>query len=127
VVCGQPPAAAGHLTHWLETDQDGARVVPERHGKLASLDYRVVERLGPLALCEIDLHTGRKHQIRAQLSAIGCPILGDVRYGAPSPLPDRCIALLAAHLTLDHPTTKERLNFFAPEPPGWPWLPIEPR
>ncbi len=127
VVCGQPRAATGTLTHWLESGENGTRVVPQGRGKLSTLDYRVLDRRGGLTLCEIDLHTGRKHQIRAQLAAIGCPVLGDLRYGAPAPLPDRCIALLAARLTLDHPTTKARLQFRAPEPPGWPWQPLEPR
>lgn len=133
VVHGRPRQPEGLLQHWLQADDPlwsgtgGVRVVPPGHGKESSLGYRLLEERGPLSLLEVDLHTGRKHQIRAQLSAIGCPVLGDLRYGAPAPLADRNIALLAWRLQLDHPTTRERLTWTAPEPPGWPWAPHEPQ
>lgn len=125
VVHGQPQGPE-LLEHWLESDERGARTVQAGQGKLARLTWRLLATRGDLSLLEIDLETGRKHQIRCQLAAIGCPVLGDLRYGAKAPLPDRNIALLAARLTLDHPTTRERLTFDAPEPPGWPWAPFEP-
>ncbi len=126
VVHGQPEPPSGELTHWLESDDRGSRVVAPGHGKEARLAYRTLSTQGDKTLLEIDLHSGRKHQIRVQMAAIGCPVLGDLRYGAPLPLPDRNIALLAYRLVLQHPTTAIRLTFVAPEPPGWPWQPHEP-
>jgi 23S rRNA pseudouridine1911/1915/1917 synthase len=125
VVLGRPREDEGKLEHWLVPGESGTRVGRTGEGQRAELDYRVVETRGETTLCEVRLHTGRKHQIRVQFAAIGCPVLGDLRYGAPAPLPDRCIALLAARLSFDHPTTRERLTFSAPEPPGWPWHPDE--
>lgn len=126
VVHGSPPAAQGTLEHDLESDERGSRVVPAGRGKAARLEYRTLETRNGMTLLEIDLHSGRKHQIRVQLATIGCPVLGDLRYGAPAPLADRNIALLAWRLALDHPTTGARLTFQAPPPPGWPWQPHEP-
>jgi 23S rRNA pseudouridine1911/1915/1917 synthase len=126
VVHGRPAQPAGTLHDWLESDEKGSRRVAEGQGREAALDYRTLATHGGLTLLEVDLHTGRKHQIRVQLAAIGCPVLGDLRYGAPAPLPDRNIGLLAYRLELRHPTTAERLTFTAPEPPGWPWQPHEP-
>lgn len=127
VVHGRPPAAEASLEHWLLSDEHGTRVTAAGQGQLARLDYRVMDTHGSLTLCEVALHTGRKHQIRVQFAAIGCPVVGDLRYGAPTPAPDRCISLLAKELSFDHPTTRERLTFRAPEPPGWPWRPDEVR
>lgn len=126
VVHGRPPHTAGTLHDWLESDDKGSRRVAEGHGREASLEYRTVATHAGLTLLEVDLHSGRKHQIRVQLAGIGCPVLGDLRYGAAAPLPDRNIALLAYRLQLQHPTTGQRLTFTAPEPPGWPWQPDEP-
>lgn len=130
VVHGRPPQDQGTLEHALESDDRGSRVVAAGRGKPARLDYQLLEQKvvagQPLSLLEVRLHTGRKHQIRLQLSTIGCPVLGDLRYGAPAPLPDRNIALLAWRLGLEHPTTGERLGFESPLPPGWPWQPHEP-
>jgi 23S rRNA pseudouridine1911/1915/1917 synthase len=121
VVWGRPPHDAGTLEHRLESDERGSRVVMGDKGRCARLDYRVIGHGSGQSLLEVDLHTGRKHQIRAQLAAVGCPVVGDLRYGAREPLPDRSIALLAWRLRLEHPTTRERLEFTAPEPDGWPW------
>jgi len=127
VVHGEPRLAAATLDHDLEVGEHGARVVAPGRGKASRLAYKTLEVCTGLALLEVRLETGRKHQIRAQLAAIGHPVLGDLRYGAPQPLPDRCIGLLAYELTLDHPTLGTRLTFRAPLPWGWPWLPLEGR
>ena len=58
---------------------------------------------------------------------MGCPVVGDLRYGARAPLPDRSIALLAAQLVLEHPTLHTPLALQSPLPPGWPWQIAEPR
>jgi 23S rRNA pseudouridine1911/1915/1917 synthase len=126
VVVGRPPAPVGERCDWLLADERGARRVAEGEGQRASLAWQTLAERDGLSLLEVDLHTGRKHQIRVQLAGLGCPVLGDLRYGAPAALPDHNIALLAHRLEIDHPTRSERLQFVAPEPPGWPWRPHEP-
>lgn len=70
-------------------------------------------------LLHIKLETGRKHQIRAQLKAIGHPIVGDIKYGAPQSFRDRSIALHACSLVIEHPISHERMRFSAPPPATW--------
>lgn len=125
VVHGIPPETQGELRDWLLSDEKGSRVAKPGQGAEAALRYQVVATRGERALLDIDLLTGRKHQIRVQLASRGWPIAGDLRYGAAQPLPDRSIALLAQQLAFDHPTTALRLSFVAPPPPGWPWAPDE--
>lgn len=134
VVAGVPREREGELRDWLASDDSGSRVVAAGQGAESALRYRVAEVQGGQARLEIDLLTGRKHQIRVQLASRGWPILGDLRYaglaaraGGPpvAALADRSIALLAWQLELDHPTRGERLGFEAPLPPGWPWAPDE--
>jgi 23S rRNA pseudouridine1911/1915/1917 synthase len=134
VVRGVPSQPQGELRDWLVSDDKGSRVVASGQGAESALLYRVAEVRQGCARLEIDLLTGRKHQIRVQLASRGWPILGDLRYGglavraggqAVEPLADRSIALLAWQLELDHPTRAERLSFEAPLPPGWPWAPDE--
>ncbi len=102
--------------------------MPEKTGasREARLAYRVLETDGDRSLVEIVLETGRKHQIRLQLAHLGCPIAGDLRYGAPAPLPARRIALFAREIACEHPTRPETLTFRAPLPAGWPWRTPEP-
>ena len=82
----------------------------------AILSYATMRVKGNKSLLEISLKTGRKHQIRAQLSALGFPIEGDVKYGAPYPLAGKTIRLLAKSLTLNHPTRDEKITIEAPDP-----------
>jgi 23S rRNA pseudouridine1911/1915/1917 synthase len=123
VVEGRPPSDCGELKHYIERQERLSCIVPQptAFSREARLTYRVLEASGSRSHIEIDLETGRKHQIRLQLAQIGCPIVGDVRYGAPAPLPFRQIALLARQITLEHPTRRERLSFSCPLPSGWPW------
>jgi 23S rRNA pseudouridine1911/1915/1917 synthase len=123
VVEGRPPSAEGRLTHHLERRERSQRVVsePTATSRDARLAYRMLESAGERSLVEIELQTGRKHQIRLQLAHTGCPIVGDVRYGASSPLPSRPIALFARRIHLEHPTRREPLSFEMPLPIGWPW------
>jgi 23S rRNA pseudouridine1911/1915/1917 synthase len=87
----------------------------------ALLRYQSLSSTPRKSLVEIVLITGRKHQIRAQMSAIGHPVYGDRKYGSPHDLgPDR-IALLSHSLTLKHPTRDEVMTFTAPTPDWWPW------
>jgi 23S rRNA pseudouridine1911/1915/1917 synthase len=128
VVEGRPPSGEGRLVHCLERRERSVRIVPHPTplGREARLAYRVRETAGGRSLVEIELETGRKHQIRLQLAHCGCPIVGDVRYGASEPLPCRQIALLAREICVEHPTRQETLTFTAPAPAGWPWPTSEP-
>ncbi len=91
--------------------------------KEARLRYRLRERREGLALLEVEPVTGRRHQIRAQLALIGCPLLGDVKYGAPQRLPDRRLGLHAWRLELEHPVGGTPLTLTASPDRTWPWPP----
>ncbi len=125
VVEGGPDAAEATLTHWLirsgKTNLSKVQNTQTELGQKAELDYRVLERGRTLSLLEVELKTGRHHQIRAQLSAVGCPIVGDVKYGARRGLKDRSIGLHAFSLSLLHPVGKTELRISAPYPlsPTW--------
>jgi len=93
--------------------------IPE--SKKASLSYEVKQSMERYHLLEVDLHTGRHHQIRVQLSAIGCPIKGDLKYGFDRSNPDGGIHLHARKLTLIHPVKKEKMTFVAPTPEDILW------
>jgi 23S rRNA pseudouridine1911/1915/1917 synthase len=122
VVSGAPPQPEGSLCHFLTHDDYHAKVAREgdRDAKECLLDYKVLKHSGDQSLMEIQLHTGRYHQIRAQLATIGCPILGDEKYGSPVKLPGGAIALHHARLTVCHPVTKEEVVIEAPYPAYWP-------
>jgi len=87
-------------------------------GKESKLRYRTLRQINRCSLIEIQLETGRKHQIRTQLAGRGFPILGDIKYGAKMSFPGG-IALHAWKLTFLHPTTKERIELTAPLPAAW--------
>jgi len=89
--------------------------------KKAILHYKYLLSSDRYHLLEITLETGRHHQIRCQLAAIGCPIKGDVKYGAKRPNPDGSISLHARLLSFQHPTTKETLSFTASVPQDAVW------
>jgi 23S rRNA pseudouridine1911/1915/1917 synthase len=72
-------------------------------------------------LLEVDLQTGRHHQIRCQLAKMGCPIKGDLKYGSPRSNPDGSICLHARRVTFVHPVSKEVIDITAPLPPGNLW------
>ena len=122
VVEGAPAEESGELRHWLIHSDFRADVSEQTHpdARECFLDYRVLKKTAGTALLEIQLHTGRYHQIRAQLSAAGCPVCGDKKYGAKTTLPSGSIALHHARLTVTHPVTKEELLIAAPCPPHWP-------
>ena len=83
--------------------------------------YTIRKKLDRYYLLEIDLHTGRHHQIRAQLAALGCPIKGDLKYGYNRSNPDGSIHLHARCLTFLHPVKKEAVQLVAPPPAGLLW------
>jgi 23S rRNA pseudouridine1911/1915/1917 synthase len=117
-----PVSPEGTLVHRLVKDREDNRVriapAGDPNARIARLDYRT---LGPRAggtLLQVLLHTGRAHQIRVQLAAAGCPIVGDLRYGARQPL-GSMIALHAEELTFSHPTRGHRVTVRAPVPDAW--------
>ncbi len=116
----EPPAAT--LTNWLGQDERHRRmhvVGPTIAGaKEARLAYQRLRLLDGYALVEVALETGRKHQIRLQLSHAGYPIVGDRKYGSRAAFPVG-IALHARRLVVSHPTTGDRLEFTAPPPKSW--------
>lgn len=118
LVEGAPPAEEGELEHCILHDDFHARIVPRDNpeGKMARLRYRVLERSKQRTLVEIELETGRYHQIRLQMSAIGCPIWGDRKYGSQSEYASGSIALHHRCLTLPHPVTHACLVIEAPPP-----------
>ncbi len=122
VVSGRPPRTKDRLVHWLVRDGRLSRVaVQGDHGaQKAVLRYVLQTHKKRQGLLAVHLETGRRHQIRVQLAAIGCPILGDRRYGADKGLAHGRIALLAHRLTFDHPTRRNRLQFESTLPRGWP-------
>lgn len=116
--CPDPPE--GTLIHYLAKDARGARIRKGPPAKRAELAYRLLRQLDGLALLELDPRTGRYHQIRAQLGAIGCPLVGDVRYGARKALKDRSIALWAYRLEVRHPVSGQEIAVeCAPEGAVW--------
>ena len=125
VVKNCPPKERDTLHHFLKrntknnTSKAHIKEVPE--SKSATLTYEVIKKLDNYYVLEIDLHTGRHHQIRAQLQAIGCPIKGDLKYGFDRSNPDGGIHLHARKLTFIHPVTKEPLTIIAPTPDEVIW------
>lgn len=116
LVSGEPPSPEAELRHFLVHDSHRARVVLPTHpeAKEALLRYRILEKKSNESLVEIDLMTGRYHQIRAQFGAIGCPIVGDAKYGSMHVWPHEGIALHHARLKLEHPVTHQELMFETP-------------
>ena len=114
---------AGTLVHWMVHDNHRARICKEGHkgAQRAVLRYRALPTKGTFLALEIDLETGRYHQIRAQLSAIGNPIVGDEKYGATQTSESGEIALHSRMLHVTHPTLKEPVKIEAPYPAPSPW------
>jgi len=120
-----PNPASFKLVHYLRKEISLKATVfprPTPGAKKAVLSYALIEKLSHASILEVTLETGRFHQIRAQLAFMGNPILGDTKYGAPSPLPDRQIALYAQKLIVQHPISGEEITFESPPPPGWPFV-----
>jgi 23S rRNA pseudouridine1911/1915/1917 synthase len=125
IVLNMPKAKAGELRHFLV--KDAARNVvqaftrPTDLTKEALLRYEYKSPVGTGFLLEVHPITGRSHQIRVQLAAIDCPILGDLKYGAPEPLPDASIGLHSQRIELVHPVRREPIVITAPLPetPWW--------
>lgn len=117
-----PPAEEGVLTDWLVRNerQNKSYAHPQEvpNAKKAVLKYRVIAHSDRYHLIEVNLLTGRHHQIRCQLANMGCAIKGDLKYGAPRSNPDGSISLLARQITFVHPVSKENIVVEAPLPPN---------
>ena len=120
-----PPQIEGRLEHWLvrneKQNKSYAYVKEKRGAKKAALKYRLIRKTDNYNLLEIELLTGRHHQIRCQLAAVGCPIKGDLKYGAQRSNPDDSISLLARKMEFVHPVSKETISVEAPLPDDNLW------
>jgi 23S rRNA pseudouridine1911/1915/1917 synthase len=122
-----PPQESGAVEQWLVKDADSnrVRVAAERSrgAQLAVTHWRVAGRAGELVHIDLEPRTGRPHQLRVALASLGCPLLGDLKYGAREPLPDQSVALHAAALEVEHPTKREPLLVQCPAPDRewWAW------
>ncbi len=125
LVKNAPPKEKDLLQHWLvrNTKQNKSYAYDQQHeqAKKAILDYTLLKKLDSYYLLEINLHTGRHHQIRAQLAAIGCPIKGDLKYGFDRSNKDGSIHLHARSIQFVHPVKKETLTIVARTPDELLW------
>ncbi len=129
VTLGKTPVERGFLEDELLKDRSRNQVrvlsAPRPGSKSARLDYELLAESGGHYLMGIRPLTGRSHQIRVQLAHAGAVIAGDLKYGAPAPLPDKSIALHARSLAFIHPVKKEPLKITAPLPPISIWSKFE--
>ncbi|MDP4222146.1 MAG: RluA family pseudouridine synthase [Bacteroidota bacterium] len=125
IVRERPPEDEATLTHFLKKNEKQNRAyvyeTEVKGSKKAMLSYRLAGRSERYYLLEIELHSGRHHQIRAQLAKIGCPVKGDLKYGYPRSNEDGSISLFARRLEFDHPVTKKRISITSPFPKGDVW------
>ena len=128
IVKNRPQADEGRLTHWIVRNEKQNKSYAYDHevkdSKKAVLDYRLLVSGDNYHILEINLLTGRHHQIRCQLAAMGCPIKGDLKYGAPRSNPDGSISLLSRHVEFVHPVSKQPIRLDAPLPSDVLWQKI---
>jgi 23S rRNA pseudouridine1911/1915/1917 synthase len=122
IVTGNPPNRSEPMRHWLVRNERLAKTFcfdqERENSSEAVLSYTVLQAWDRFHLLEIQLETGRKHQIRAQLEAIGCSVVGDRKYGSLMTW-NESIALHCRSLEIEHPTLKNRLKWESPIPPTW--------
>ncbi|MDY3933438.1 MAG: RluA family pseudouridine synthase [Muribaculaceae bacterium] len=127
----RPPKDEDTLVHYITTTERNnksyASTVEKPGAQKAVLKYRVISQSDNYYLIEVKLLTGRKHQIRVQLAAIGCPIKGDLKYGAKRSNPDGSISLLARNVTFVHPVSKQDICVTAPIPDDNLWKALAPK
>jgi 23S rRNA pseudouridine1911/1915/1917 synthase len=115
----KPPKNSDVLTDFLSRNEAQNKSYVSKNGKEARLKYTLIQTTERYYLLEIELYTGRHHQIRCQLSHMGCPIKGDLKYGAKRSNPDGGISLLARHIQFIHPVKKTEVDVTAPVPEPW--------
>ena len=129
IVKRRPEHEQGTLKHYLVRNEkqnksythDNEKV----NSKIAILHYKLISHSDHYNLLEINLETGRHHQIRCQLAKIGCPIKGDLKYGAERSNPDGSISLHARRISFIHPVSKEKIEVTAPVPGDSLWKAFE--
>lgn len=125
VISGCPESRQGHLVHYLLKDKETNRVsvvgpdTPD--ASEAMLDYQVLDTREDLSLVRVELLTGRTHQIRAQMAALGTPLYGDVKYRNLGEKNRNDLALWSWRMEVEHPVKKEKMVFTAPPPNTHPW------
>jgi 23S rRNA pseudouridine1911/1915/1917 synthase len=121
----RPKIDAQTITHYITSvernNKSYTSLTPTKGSKEARLSYRLLASSDRYHLIEVNLLTGRKHQIRAQLSAIGCPIKGDLKYGDKRSNPDGSISLFSHEIRFIHPVSKKEIHIIAPTPPDTLW------
>lgn len=135
LTCETPKTAAAELDDWLFRNESRNKTyicppilnqpekAPRKDAKMARLRYEIVGHTRSFCLVAVELLTGRHHQIRCQLAGIGCPIKGDLKYGAPRSNPDGGICLHSRSVSFIHPVKKTEVNVEAALPQSWP--PVE--
>ena len=125
----KPLVAEGELSHWILRNEKMNKSFAYRKevdgSKHALLNYRTLTSSDNYTLIEVELKTGRHHQIRCQLSAMGCPIKGDLKYGAKRSNPDGSISLHARYVEFVHPVSKQPIKITAPVPNDRLWQSFE--
>ena len=119
LTANQPPKDTDILTDNLVRNEAQNKSYVAISGKEARLKYTLIQTTERYFLLEVELYTGRHHQIRCQLSHMGCPIKGDLKYGAKRSNPDGGISLLARHIQFIHPVKKTEVDVTAPVPVSW--------
>ena len=125
IVKERPKELEGELQHWLVRDEKQNKSYAYdkevKNSKKAILCYKLIAHSVNYHLLEVDLKTGRHHQIRCQLAKMGCPIKGDLKYGSPRSNPDGSICLHARRVRFIHPVSKQEIDLTAPLPQGNLW------
>ena len=131
IVKNAPRTSEGTLEHWLVRNEKQNKSYAYDHerpnAKKAILKYRALSHSDNYTLLEVNLMTGRHHQIRCQLAAMGCPIKGDLKYGAPRSNPDGSISLMARRVEFIHPVSKAPIIVEAPVPNDNLWQALAPK
>ena len=119
LTANKPPKTEDTLTDFLVRNEAQNKSYVAKNGKEARLKYTLIQTTDRYFLLEVQLFTGRHHQIRCQLSHMGCPIKGDLKYGAKRSNPDGGISLMARRIQFIHPVKKTEVDVLAPVPENW--------
>ena len=119
LTANKPPKEEDTLTDFLTRNEKQNKSYISKTGKESKLKYKLIQTTDRYFLLEIELYTGRHHQIRCQLAGMGCPIKGDLKYGARRSNPDGGISLHARHIQFIHPVKKTQVDVTAPIPESW--------